>query len=51
MNHHCRRHSSRDKYCEDNPPHGNQEKESKTDLAKLDLKDHTYKTLILQHHH
>jgi hypothetical protein len=41
MNHHCQRRSSRDKYCEDNPPRGNQEKQSKTDLAKQDLEDRT----------
>jgi hypothetical protein len=41
MNHHCRRRSSRDKYCEDNPPCGNQEKQSNTDLVKQDLEDRT----------
>jgi hypothetical protein len=47
MNHHCRRHSSRDKYCKNNPPRGNQEKESKIDLAKHDLEDRTYKKCSL----
>jgi hypothetical protein len=36
-----RRRSSRDKYCEDNPPRGNQEKQSKIDQANQDLEDHT----------
>jgi hypothetical protein len=40
-NHHCRRRSSQDKYCKDNPPRGNQEKQSKTDQAKQDLEDRT----------
>jgi hypothetical protein len=29
------------------PPHGNQEKQFKNDLAKQDLEDRTYKTVIL----
>jgi hypothetical protein len=39
MNHRCQRRSSRDKYCKDNPPRGNHEKQFKTDLAKQDLED------------
>jgi hypothetical protein len=50
-NHHCGGRSSRDKYYEDNPPRGNFEKESKTDLVKQDVEDCTYRTLILHHHH
>jgi hypothetical protein len=41
MNHYYRRRSSRDKYCEDNNPHGDHEKKSKINPAKQDLKDHT----------
>jgi hypothetical protein len=46
INHHCQERSSRDK-----TPHNNHEKESKIDLAKQDLEDHAYKTLILQQPH
>jgi hypothetical protein len=38
-NHHCRGRISRDKYCENNSPRGDQEKRSKIDMAKQDLKD------------
>jgi hypothetical protein len=44
-NHHYRERSSRDKYCEDNPPCGNHEKRSINDLAKQDLNDHTQRNL------
>jgi hypothetical protein len=51
MNHHYRGRSSRDKNCEDNPPRGNNEKRTKSDLAKQDLKVHTQRVVIFQHHH
>jgi hypothetical protein len=35
------RESSQDRYCKEKPPHDNQQKSSKIDPAKQDLKDHT----------
>jgi hypothetical protein len=50
MDHHYRKQRIQGNNCETHPPLDNFDRKSKINLAKEDLEDHIYETLIFQHH-